>query len=147
MRHGEIAGHVRGHHFARDLRGHRRGFAQQRGGEVHVEMSPAGGGARLIAHGCGEIRGARLEQVRGLVELGAPGTGTLRRPGRECVLRGGHGGYGVVDGGGRGTGDHVTGDRVATFESGAATRRLFLAADQQIHVVHRQFPRVSLQKG
>ena len=49
-RHGDAARLVGRDDLAGDLRGHRGGLAQHAGGEVHVEMGPAGGGAGLGRH-------------------------------------------------------------------------------------------------
>ena len=45
---------------------------------MHVEMTPAGGRTGLVPHRGGEVRGARLEEVGSLVQLGAPRARSLR---------------------------------------------------------------------
>src|SRR6185436_7572691 len=74
------------------------------------------------------------------VEPVSPGTGSLRRPGRESRLSGRNGGHGVFGGGRRGLRYDTATDRIAPFESRATLGRSFLATDQQLHVVHEKSP-------
>jgi hypothetical protein len=122
------------------LRGHGRGFFQQRRREAGVEVTPACDGARFLHAQPREV-GAVGPQFRGRFDQHlAAGIGAHGRPCREGLRCGIAGRARIVGRGRRRAGYDFPRDGALAFESGAIPCGDIRAADMQLDLVHDPVP-------
>ena len=110
------------------------------GGEMDVEMRPAGGGADLLRHSLHEFSFAPLDLGGRAHEAGAALVRAEGGPGRESGGGGGDGGGGVGDTGRGGAGGDLAGHRVDALEGRGVRGGRVAAADHQRRIEHGAGP-------
>ena len=123
-------------------RGHAGRFAQNLGGEHHVEAGPRPGCAGFFHGQLDELGRLRLQQVGRLQQQLAAFIGSGFRPGRKRSGGGGTGSVDVGDLAGRRCAGDAAGERVETVECLVVDRGHVGAVDQKRYV-HFILPKIS----